>query len=74
MSDVEIDFSDDNLSIDVGSDLGEDNFKISSKNKKKKKKKSKSILRQSSFMSKPKLPPSMPDSSFQMFSNPFNIY
>lgn len=68
MSDVEIDFSDDNLSIDVGSDLGEDHFKISSKNKKKKKKKS--ILKQSSFMSKPKLPPSMPDSSFQMFSNP----
>jgi hypothetical protein len=70
MSDVEIDFSDDNLSIDVGSDLGEDHFKLSSKSKKKKKKKNKSILKSASFMSKPKLPPSMPDSSFQMFSNP----
>ena len=29
MSDVEIDFSDDNLSINMGSDLGEDNFKFS---------------------------------------------
>lgn len=72
MSDVEINFSDDNLSIDVGSDLGEDHFKLSSsKSKKKKKKKNPTILKQSSFMSnKPKLPPNMPDSSFQMFSNP----
>ena len=71
MSDVEIDFSDDNLSINMGSDLGEDNFKFtsSSKNKSKKKKKKASILKNSSFNQKPSLPPMM-DKSFEMFSNP----
>ena len=71
MSDVEIDFSDDNLSINMGSDLGEDNFKLSSssKNKLKKKKKKPSILKSSSFGQKSNLPPMM-DKSFQMFSNP----
>jgi len=71
MSDVEIDFSDDNLSINMGSDLGEDNFKFSSssKNKSKKKKKKSSILKKSSFGQKTNLPPMM-DKSFQMFSNP----
>ena len=70
MSDVEIDFSDDNLSINMGSDLGEDNFKFASSNKKSKKKKKKvSILKNSSFGPKPNLPPMM-DKSFQMFSNP----
>ena len=71
MSDVEIDFSDDNLSINMGSDLGEDNFKISSssKNKSKKKKKKSSILKNSSFGQKSNLPPMM-DKSFEMFSNP----
>jgi hypothetical protein len=71
MSDVEINFSDDNLSLDMGSDLGEDQFKISSKSKKKKSKKKKPILKSSSFMnSKPNMPPHLPDNSFQMFSNP----
>ena len=65
MSDVEIDFSDDNLSINMGSDLGEDNFKFSSSKKKKKK----PILKKSTFGQKPNLPPMM-DKSFQMFSNP----
>ena len=69
MSDVEIDFSDDNLSIDMGSDLGEDNFKIKSKGKKSKKSKKKPILKPSSFSSAPRLPPHN-DKSFEMFSNP----
>lgn len=67
MSDVEIDFSDDNLSINMGSDLGEDSFKISSKKSKKKKKKP--ILKKTTFSQKPNLPPMM-DKSFEMFSNP----
>jgi hypothetical protein len=68
MSDVEIDFSDDNLSIDMGSDLGEDTFRLKSK-KKKKKSKGKPILKQSTFTNNSaKLPPH--DNSFQMFSNP----
>ena len=33
MSDIEIDFSDENLSIDMGSDVGEDKFRIESKKK-----------------------------------------
>lgn len=70
MSDVEIDFSDDNLSINMGSDLGEDNFHVSSSSKKTKKKKKKSILKKSTFGGpKPNLPPMM-DKSFEMFSNP----
>jgi len=71
MSDVEIDFSDDNVSINMGSDLGEDNFQFasSSKTKSKKKKKKRTILKNSSFGQKPNLPPMM-DKSFQMFSNP----
>ena len=67
MSDVEIDFSDDNLSINMGSDLGEDNFKFTSKKTKKKKKKP--ILKKTTFGQKPNLPPMM-DKSFEMFSNP----
>jgi len=67
MSDVEIDFSDDDLSINMGSDLGEDNFKFSSKKSKKKKKKP--ILKKTTFNQKPNLPPMM-DKSFEMFSNP----
>ena len=67
MSDIEINFSDDNLSFDIGSDVGEDNFRVKSKSKKKKKKKP--ILKPSSFSARPNLPPHN-DKSFEMFSNP----
>ena len=71
MSDIELQFSDDNLSIDLGSELGETNFQIKKKKKKKKKlpafnKKTNSIFTQA----KPKLQPAFNDKTFEMFSNP----
>jgi len=70
MSDIEFQFSDDNLSIDLGSDLGETNFQV--KKTKKKKKKKQSILNKTSMFTqaKPKMQPSFNDKTFEMFSNP----
>lgn len=72
MSDIEINFSDDNLSIDIGSDLDDNSIKVSkNKHKKKKKKNNVSFAKKPTFGSgQKKPPPQFNDKSFEMFSNP----
>lgn len=71
MSDIEINFSDDNLSIDMGSDVDHESIKVSKKTKKKKKPLSKKpAMFSQQFGGKPKVPPQLNDKSFEMFSNP----
>ena len=69
MSDISLDFSDDNLSLDLNSDIDESHISFASKKKKSSKKKTN--LKKSKkipFSSQP--PPQFNDKSFEMFSNP----